>query len=360
MNVESNDASAQPIFVVGASRSGTALVQSALNNHPDIHLAGESHYFDDLRPRMRGMEHSGLDADARRRCEDYFLALGHRPYGHGGDPAKSRIAREDLRTVAGEIGTGSDAYFTAFCLVSLREKSAGSTRWGEKTPRHIYRIPDILDCFPSAKVICLVRDPRAVVASYRHWRHQGGFDFERDPGHEAAIEEDLARARRSYHLALHSLLWRSTANAATSGVRRFGPDRVRIQPYEELVTDPEGSLRGLAAWLDVDYSPAMLDVPVHNSSFSTFASGGGMTSAPLHRWREHLTPREIAVVQALCGPVMAEHGYELETATITRGSTALAWLTLPSAAVRAVLANRSRIGNLPSYVWRRAKLLRAA
>ena len=40
---------ARPLFVVGPSRSGTSLMRALLNGHADIALAGETHYFDDLR-----------------------------------------------------------------------------------------------------------------------------------------------------------------------------------------------------------------------------------------------------------------------------------------------------------------------
>ena len=41
-----------PVFVAGPSRSGTALVRSLLNGHPDVHIASETHFFDDLRRRV--------------------------------------------------------------------------------------------------------------------------------------------------------------------------------------------------------------------------------------------------------------------------------------------------------------------
>ena len=74
-------------FVVRASRGGTAMMRSMLNNHPAIHIAGETHYFDDLRVRLaakaRGAARPGRGAASART---YFRALSHRPYGHAGDP----------------------------------------------------------------------------------------------------------------------------------------------------------------------------------------------------------------------------------------------------------------------------------
>ena len=43
-----------PVFVVGPSRSGTTMMQTVLSSHPRVALASETHYFDDLRPRIGG------------------------------------------------------------------------------------------------------------------------------------------------------------------------------------------------------------------------------------------------------------------------------------------------------------------
>ncbi len=82
-----------PIFIVGPSRSGTTLMRSMLNNHSEIHLAGETHYFDDLRTHFAGARGLYLDDRARTLCEDYFLALGDQPYGHAGSPDRGWLDR---------------------------------------------------------------------------------------------------------------------------------------------------------------------------------------------------------------------------------------------------------------------------
>src|SRR4051794_22824414 len=150
-----------PDFVVGSSRSGTNLLRAILNKHSEVWIAAETHYFDDLRPRLGVEAAAPLSPEGRARAERYFLALGHRPYGYGGDPAQSTIDADELRALAEELGGSGDATFEAYCLLQARRR--GKTRWAEKTPRHVYRIDDLLAAFPEAKVVCLIRDPRAVV-----------------------------------------------------------------------------------------------------------------------------------------------------------------------------------------------------
>src|SRR5690242_2778675 len=100
-----------PVFVVGPSRSGTSLLRAALNAHPEFWIVRETHYFDDLRPRLPDRGAIALDGDDRERCERYFLALGHRAYGHKGDPSRSAVDRDELRARAAALGSSGDAYF---------------------------------------------------------------------------------------------------------------------------------------------------------------------------------------------------------------------------------------------------------
>jgi LPS sulfotransferase NodH len=72
---------AAPIFVVGASRSGTNLLRALLNANGEVSISPETHYFDDLRPRLSSGGTAPLEPDDRERCENYFLALSHRAYG---------------------------------------------------------------------------------------------------------------------------------------------------------------------------------------------------------------------------------------------------------------------------------------
>lgn len=348
--------SVEPIFIVGPSRSGTAMTRAVLNRHPDVAIAPETHWFDDLRVALGPAATGPLDEDQRRRCEDYFLVLSHRPYGHQGTVDGGWLDRDVLRAEADRLGGTGDAHFEAFCrLFAARE---GATRWGEKTPRHIFRIDDILDRYPDARVVGLVRDPRSVVLSYRDWKHGNSFfdsEDNPDPDHGRAVAEDEARARRSYHPALLALLWRSQARALLSAVRRR-PDRVRMVRYEELVADPETSVRDLAGWLDLVYTPAMLDIPLLNSSFADFSADGGISTEAVRRWSTRLAPHEVAVVQAACGSLLEDLGYErVDTGHSLR--EAATWATTPVAAARSIGANRERMARVVPYVARRARHL---
>lgn len=327
-------------------------MRSLLNNHSDIKLAGETHFFDDMRLRIPcGKRLASLE---RESCEDYFLALSHRPYGHKGDSEQSGIQRGKLRAFANTLGGTSDAYFEAYCRLWARRE--GATRWGEKTPRHIFRVGDIFKAYPAAKVICMVRDPRAVVASYRDWRYTGGFDLEADPEHEAALAEDYKRVSRSYNILIATMIWRASVAAAYKAAAQFGAERVRIQAYEALVDDPCGTVKSITAWVGVNFEPAMMEVPLLNSSVTEFRAAAGVTKEAVDRWRSRLSAREIGLIQRCAGGLMHSAGYKAESVSISRAVYVVEWGKLPVAILRACFANRSRVPNFRSYLWRRLVL----
>ncbi len=339
------EASARPpIFVVGASRSGTNLLRALLNAHSQIWVSGETHYFDDLRPRLPGAGTARLEGPDRERCERYFLAISHRAFGQKGDPAASRIDRAELRRLAGELDGTGDAYFEALCR--LRARHHGKPHWAEKTPRHVYRIDDMLEAFPGAQVVCLVRDPRAVIASYRDWHAAGA---RRGVEEHDELAADRRRTRGSYNIVLQCLLWRGVVQASHDAQHRHGPDRVRIQRFEELAAEPEASVRGLCGWLGLDYEPAMLEIPVVNSSYATSGRPEGVSREPVERWRTRLSPNEIGIVQSCCGRLMDELGYGKDPVQASPLTLGWAWTTAPFAALRAAVLNRQRLGRATQY-----------
>ena len=258
------------------------MLRAMLNQQRELLIVRETHYFDDLRPRLGERARNPLGSEDRERCERYFRTLGEGPYGQSPGSAPSVIHLEELRHEADRLGGSGDAYFEAFC--KGRAALQGKVRWGEKTPRHIFRIPDLLSVFPDARVICLVRDPRAVAASYRNWKRNEPSAQELE-----TTAADRRRIQRSYNVVLHALLWRSSMAAAVRAHDTYGDASIKLQRYEQLVSEPEESLRGITEWLGLEYDEAMLDIPIVHSSYGL--KGEGASTAPIDRWQQKLPRR---------------------------------------------------------------------
>ena len=343
----------QPIFIVGASRSGTALLRTILNEHPDIYITGETHYFDDLRIKLGKAVASPLSPKQRRNSEDYFMALSHRPYGHQGVPELGDLSRTELTETSDRLGGKGDSYFEAYCKIGAINLNRNS--WGEKTPRHVYRINEIVERFPDAKIICMVRDPRAVVTSYKYWKNQGGFDLEKDPGHHDALVNEETRARRSYHVLTSCLLWRGAVRASRDAQEQFGESRVRILRYEDIVTNSEEAVRDLCQWLGEEFSDQMLKVQTLNSSFMTYSQQTGIVLGSVERWKNVLTKKEIGFVEWCCGSSLTSLGYQSVGGRTPWGSVLINCLTWPASVLTASIVNKKRIAGLWAYGLRRLR-----
>jgi len=331
----------KPVFVVGPSRSGTSITRLLCNNSASLHLADETHFFEDL--QLKFGDKSQLDDNQKRFCEDYFLALAHRPYGHGGDASRGVISRESLAAEAEKLGGNALAYFVAYCR--MQASANGKTRWGEKTPRHIFCLDKIFSDFPEAQIICLVRDPRACVLSYRDWASHS----------ESMMPSERKRVSASYNVIVASLLWRTAVETAEAAQKKWGKERIYLLRYEDLVVQGETAIEDLMRWLDEKFVGSIADIPVFNSSYEKFRQGSGLSHASLARWRQKLTPAEIQTIEYYCGDALIRHRYEpLYPRQITLGILA-ASAGFPWAVLRALIANRGRIQNIPLYLWQRSR-----
>ncbi len=339
----------RPIFVAGPARSGTTLLRSILNKHPDVWVSNETHYFDILRLRLRGHERSALSPSQREASEAFFrplLAQDDRVFGAESSDGDGVVR---LRALALEAGDGADAYFESFCRYGADRRGRG--RWGEKTPRNVFRLDELFAFAPDAQVVCTLRDPRAVVASYRDQRAKGAETV------SAWYAAGRRRIEQMYHPVLVGLVWKAAVAAAIRARKRYGDNSVYIVRYEDLVTAPEDSVRRLVDWLGVEFDEAMLDIEMIGSSYAAGYRGqAGFSTEPLRRWQKALSPGDVAAVQSSCRRLMTAVGYEPIPVRGRFRHTASAWAGVPLAGCRALLANRGRIGDARGYVTRRLVL----
>src|SRR5207248_1408006 len=116
---------------------------------------------------------------------------------------------------------------------------------------------------PTAKIIHIIRDPRDRYASaLKRW---------------GKIEGKVGAG---------TAIWQSSVSLAQRNLHRY-PKRYKIIRYETLAAQPEATLRDICAFLDEEYTPAMLSMegaPGHlnrgsNSSYGKREPGHISTSS---------------------------------------------------------------------------------
>jgi hypothetical protein len=179
----------------------------------------------------------------------------------------------------------------ALILSTAAGKTAGL--WGEKSPGHIFYWQQIRQCFPEAKVVHIVRDGRDVAVSLLQAR-MGPKTY-----------DAAARLWKSYLVEMDRV--RSTCPAE---------DFCEIR-YEDLLAEPEGTLRQVCARLGVHYSPAMLQFFEHKYEYRTDVTNAANLQRPLiasntQKWRSRMGLVQLREFEAVAGDCLLRYGYALQ------------------------------------------------
>lgn len=215
--------SAKPIFIVGCPRSGTTLLASRLDQHSQIAVTPESHFFEIL--------------------SNYWLIKAKYPLtkrGIGDFLLKSRM--KDLQIDIDVfmklfIHTAQD-YINIFDIcMTLYRQNAQKKYWCEKSPQHLKYLKYIYHYYPHAKVICILRDGRDVALS-------------------------LSRAPwRERNLAISSMEWNEYVDLYLKAKSMFSKENFFDIKFETLVQNPGQSLKSVCHFLQIDFEPNMLAIP---------------------------------------------------------------------------------------------------
>ena len=176
----------------------------------------------------------------------------------------------------------------------LDNKFPGKRRWGDKTTGLVDHVRQLDEYFADALFIHLIRDGRAVAASYMRVPHLSS-----EPT-QIAFE------------------WRRTVQAYSRFGRRVGPQRFHELRYEDLVEDPEGELRRICSFVGEPYSPQMLGFASKNRDMKLeperHLGWKGLTLRTVtaerrDSWRGELAPQQVQSFEGAAGDVLARYGY---------------------------------------------------
>lgn len=244
-----------PVFVVGFPRSGTTLVDTLLDNLPNLQVFEEQ-------PML-----AQIDAE----FPDLALSTD-----------ADRVARARLRYRA---------------LAAELEGSAVGRRLVDKHPLHMTRLPLIYRLFPDAKVIMVERHPADVVLSC----FMANFLL------NTAMRSftDLDETARTYDAVL----------ANYTRARQLVPLSVHEVRYERMIADLEGEMRPLLAFIGEEWREDVLDNQASAARRGTVRTASyAQIGQPIYqravdrwvRYRRHLEP-----VLPIIAPWIDRLGYEL-------------------------------------------------
>lgn len=277
-----------PVFIVGAPRSGTTLLQYMLRSHPALSLpTGESHFFI---PLYRNAAQFGdlSQADNVRRVlramEAQSAEFLHTDF-HGLKFNVESLARE---FVAEERRTMRDI------ITGLFEKNAageGKPRWGDKTPYYVLHLPKLLEWWPDAQIIHIVRDGRDVALSMFARRH----DF------------------RAYNTYLAAKQWEQYVETGHTLGQAVPKAQYLELRYEDMISNQTAALQAICAYLGEAYSDDLLDYKKSGEAGKTPLLQKPIQKSNQDKWKLGMSPWQIRVFESAAGATLEKFGYPLTT-----------------------------------------------
>lgn len=277
--------STQPyIFLIGSGRSGTTLTRTILNQHPEICIPPESHGA--LANVVKDYYRKAPQAWSQlvELVEHEFTR--HKNLSYWGLDIKT-WRKQALATKPGERSLRKlvDLFYEQY-----RDRVKPQAKLlGDKTPFNTLRLKWIKRLYPKAYYVYLLRDPRAVAASFK------------SSGLNTNVEENILRWRNSLEA------WKKLTSK--------GKHKVLLLRYEDLIQYPTEKTKALCEFLNLEFDPEMVDRREGFSGDGQVAHHQNtqqkVNNQSLEKWRTILSAEELSAVEEALAVEMQEWAYPL-------------------------------------------------
>ncbi len=283
-------------FVVGLTRSGTTLLRMMLDAHRELTIPPETHFVPDLIEAAR--DGGGAPAMLEALTSNRTWA----DFGIDADEMRTRLERVGRGDAAAAVRAFFDAY----------AERQGKPRWGDKTPAYMLSVQRIGRALPESRFVHLIRDGRDVALSQR----ARALNEQPPPAEQAARWVKRIHKSREQALSLK------------------GPRYVEAR-YEDLVRDPEVTLRRVCEFIELPWDVGMLSYHERAAERLEEMAGGlravgehseqeagyridnhAPTTRPpdpskLDKWKREMAPEDVEAYESVAGALLAELGYEV-------------------------------------------------
>jgi len=272
------------VFITGVYRSGTTILTGLLRAHKEIDIGSPSvQYF-------RYIIKKNISPSLYK---DIVISISERvDFRYSIKLDVNRIIN-DIEKSSKEKITHKLIYGVVMC--ALHNNSG--RRWGEKTLLEWTNIPLFLEMYPSGKTIHIIRDPRDVLASYKHMTYE---------------------TEEKYLDAIFNCL--DSMQHAIEYSKNLSKENYYLVKFEDLVSDRMGQIKKICDYLDIefnesDYSDENIKEGVGEGSIrltlETHSSFPNSSQKSFKRWDKNLTKNELDLAEAILGDCMNYFGYDV-------------------------------------------------
>ena len=179
-------------------------------------------------------------------------------------------------------------------IAAIFEKNAageGKMRWGDKTPYYVLHMKTIIELFPNAQIIHLIRDGRdCALSMFARGREFGVYN--------------------SYHAAKY---WQQYVETGKEVGRTLGTGAYLDLKYEDILADQLSAMKKICAFLGEDFDHSLINFEKSSIAGKTPLLQKDVQKDNAGKWRTKMTRTQIRVFESAAGDTLAQNGYELLT-----------------------------------------------
>lgn len=307
---KSNNWINQPLFIVGHPKSGTSLLTSLLDSHPQLMvLPEESDFYNQIWPKVsllklewRKSKEAKTDEIVKKIIEEshfknYFKGKvaddisGNLEY----DDINTSLLKKELKySIERELVYKRQKLFKALIKVYTRviNKNKDKSKikyWVEKTPKHLWFVEEIKKDFPNAKIIFVYRDPRDNYLSYK----------------------------KKWPKSITPIKFSKNWNESIDKVEGFHINDLLKVKYEDLILNPKDQISRIILFLDIEYDSKLFEPTKNGKSWQGNSMFGekskNINSKNIGRYEKNLSRNDIEIIEFFCKDKMIKFRYKLKS-----------------------------------------------
>jgi len=276
-------------FILGRPRTGTTLLRSLMDAHPNVQIPWECQFMINLYPKYGTLEHWNMET-----LEHFYSELLEQWQFKSWHIDHDKL-RADLLACAGPTTYASVCRVVYLNHISFYPKEE-IRMIGDKNPGYSIYYDRLKKIFPDAKFIYILRDYRDNFHSVKN------VDFE---------------------LPIVSVVvykWKYFYKRALEAARKY-PESFYLLRYEDLVSEPEPQLRGVCEFLGLPYVPEVFDFyKMKSKAEETYPAVilkkhhkslfNPVNTSRIGLWKQSMSQRQVRIADMVAGKYADKAGYE--------------------------------------------------
>ncbi len=271
------------------------MLKRMVSAHPQVAITRETHWIPKIFEKRRGVDDAGKVTP--QIVEKLFEH-------HRFDQMKFRA--EKLQQLVDDNPGMRYADLVSRIFDNYGQRK-NKTLVGDKTPTYVRKLPTLLQLWPEARFVHLIRDGRDVCLSMRKWRMAtkaaGRFStFQTDP------------------VVTTALWWKALVGLGREDGMQIGQKQYLEISYESLVAQPGSECRRLSHFLDLPYYQSMERYYEGRTQTEEGLSTNAAWLPPTpgrRNWRDQMEAADVARFEAAAGDLLEQLGYELACSEIS-------------------------------------------